>query len=101
MEDFLFFVAILFFLLFIVGLVKLNAVLMPSRKIAALVYLVIFVASIIAGAELFSSKQSMSQQSKNSNSIGKQSSHAATLPIEDFELAVKETLVKRAIIYGV
>ncbi|MBD2806561.1 hypothetical protein [Xenorhabdus szentirmaii] len=62
MEDFLFFVAGLSFLMFIIGLLKPKIVLMPNRKVSSLVSLVVFFTSIITAGQLFPSKYSTPPQ---------------------------------------
>ncbi len=76
MEDFLFLVAIISFLAFIIGLAKPKAVLMSNRKVSSLVYLVVFLASIITAAELFSPKQNTPQQSTASTEPTDEESHS-------------------------
>ncbi len=62
MEDFLFFVAGLSFLMFIIGLLKPKIVLMPNRKVSSLIFLVVFFATIMTAGQLFPSKSSAPQQ---------------------------------------
>ncbi|MDE9535741.1 hypothetical protein [Xenorhabdus bovienii] len=130
MDNLLFLLAFISLLALIIGLIKPKIVLMPNRKISSLVYFVIFLASLISGAELFSLKQNTIHQS-DSNNISKQSPNIPILSIDDFDECflegsefelisnqplkiglyphsynedasdTKENLLKRAIVYGV